>query len=143
MPFSSADLKRALEAGKRDRADGLWAIEARYIRAHDRIELDMQRGWKLGIDRGSIDELRPLLPRDLAELRLSPAGTTLHLDKHDVHISIEGLVASLMPNSFFSRVVGQKGGSATSKAKKLAARRNGRKGGRPRKHIRATASTAS
>lgn len=139
MPFTSTDLRRALKSGKQDRDDGLWAVEARYVRAHDRIELDMRHGWKLGIDRSSIDELRPLPARDLAAMRLSPAGTTLHLDKHDVHISIEGLVASLMPNAFFSRVVGQRGGAATSKAKRLAARRNGLKGGRPRKPLDAAA----
>ena len=112
----------------------------RYHAKHDRIELTMAHGWSLVIDRKAIEELAHVPPAQMKEMGLSPAGTALHLEKQGIHISVEGLIVSLMPRSLFARIVGQRGGAAKSAAKASASRRNGLKGGRPRKEKRAASS---
>lgn len=133
MHFSDAAVRRAIAAGQKRQATGLWAASAHYSPRRDRIELVMGAGWALSVQRAKIAELASIPLSDMTQLSVSPAGTVLHLDRHDVHISIEGLLLSLIPDSVLSREIGRRGGRAASAAKRAAARLNGQKGGRPRR----------
>ncbi|MDX2223212.1 MAG: DUF2442 domain-containing protein, partial [Rhodospirillaceae bacterium] len=62
------------------------------------------------------------------------AGYGLHWPDLDVDLSVPGLLAGLFgTRAYIDRLRARRAGSATSKAKSAAARRNGAKGGRPRK----------
>lgn len=130
--FSDAAIRKAIAAGRKRQATGAWASDARYVARRDRLELVMGAGWALSMPRERIAELASISPNDMRHLSLSPTGTVLHLSRHDVHISIEGLLLSLIPQSLLAREIGKRGGRATSTAKRVAARLNGQKGGRPR-----------
>lgn len=130
---SDTDIERAIEAGLAQRTRERWAAEAFYDPEHDRIELRTGTGWGFVIDRANIKEFERIAPSEMTQMRLSPAGTALHLDGHNVHVSVDGLLASLRPFSLFSKLLARRGGMAKSRAKKQASRRNGAKGGRPRK----------
>jgi hypothetical protein len=61
-------------------------------------------------------------------------GLALHWEKRDVDLSVPGLLAGLFgTKAYMDRERAARAGSATSPAKAAAARRNGTKGGRPRK----------
>lgn len=45
------------------------------------------------IDREAVDELRRIPPDDMSLVRLSAAGTTIIVEKHDVYIEAAGLVS--------------------------------------------------
>jgi hypothetical protein len=79
-------------------------------------------------------ELAELSPVELDRLTIGFGGSLLCLDERDLHVSIAGLVqASQPPMELTATVIAARNGSRSSAAKALAVRKNGRKGGRPRK----------
>ena len=79
-------------------------------------------------------EFAALSVAELRRIEIGYAGSALCLEERDLHVSIEGLVASspsLM--KLATTVAAARNGSRSSEAKILAVRENGRKGGRPRK----------
>jgi len=70
----------------------------------------------------------------LAEVEILGLGFGLHWERLDVDLSVPGLLAGLFgTKTYMDRERAAHAGSATSLAKAAAARRNGAKGGRPRK----------
>lgn len=131
--MTEADLTRAVEAGERRMATGFRAADVRFDAARDIVELTMVDGWGLFFLRTAIEEFRDVGPEDMRKLEVSPAGMGLELDDLDIHVSIHGLVTSVIPPQMMAKFLGQRGGEATSPSKKQSARENGKKGGRPRK----------
>ena len=80
-----------------------------------------------------VEEFRDVPPADMAKLRISPAGYGIKLDDHDIGISVHGLIAALATPGDAAASLGKLGGAARSEAKRVSARANGAKGGRPRK----------
>ena len=70
---------------------------------------------------------------DMAAVRVSPAGYGIKLDRHDINISVHGLIGSLATAGDTAASLGKLGGAARSEAKRVSARVNGAEGGRPRK----------
>ena len=134
--FNRADLNKAVRAGKRRAAEGLWARSVHYARQLDSVVFEISKGLRIGLPRSDIAEFAQVHPKDM-DLTLSPAGDVLHLDRLDIHVSVEGLIRDLflpsIPANMLSSALGRFGGSARSESKSAAARNNGRKGGRPRK----------
>jgi hypothetical protein len=69
----------------------------------------------------------------LETMTLSPAGDALRWPALDVDVYVPGLVERAFGNRLFAAAAGRRGGRRRTKAKMAAARRNGAKGGRPRK----------
>jgi hypothetical protein len=70
----------------------------------------------------------------LAQIEILGLGLGLHWEQLDVDLSVPGLLAGLFgTKAYMDRQRAARAGAATSVAKAAAARRNGRKGGRPRK----------
>jgi len=62
-------------------------------------------------------------------------GFNLHWPKLDVDIYVPALVAGIFgTQDWMRKALARQAGRSTSAAKTTAARENGRKGGRPRKH---------
>jgi Protein of unknown function (DUF2442) len=71
---------------------------------------------------------------ELAQVEIIGVGLGLHWERHDVDVSVPGLLAGLFGSkAYMDRQRAARAGPATSAAKAVAARRNGTKGGRPRK----------
>lgn len=85
------------------------------------------------LPRVMVEEFRGVPPSDMAKLRVSPAGYGIKLDQHNINISVHGLVGALATAGDMAASLGKLGGAARSEAKRLSARANGAKGGRPRK----------
>jgi hypothetical protein len=66
----------------------------------------------------------------LADVVILGAGVGLHWEDLDVDLSVHGLLAGLFGTEAY---MARRAGQATSPAKASAARRNGAKGGRPRR----------
>jgi len=131
--ITDAMVDAALEAGRQRQAREFSATDVRYDAERDALEIDLRQGFGLRVPRGAIAELAAVPAEALAGLDLSPAGTGLDLDDHDVHISVHGLVLSLLSPSTLAAGLGQRGGAQSTPAKRDSARRNGRLGGRPKK----------
>lgn len=130
---SDTEYAAALAAGTRRQESGLTAEAVSYDRAADKVFIAMAGGWEIGFERGRIEELADATADELADLSLSPAGTTIELAARDVYISLEGLLTSLVPSEVLARLFARRGGRSVSQAKAQSARENGKRGGRPKK----------
>jgi hypothetical protein len=71
---------------------------------------------------------------ELASVEILGSGYGLHWENLDVDLSVPGLLAGLFgTKAYMDRLRASHAGRATSPRKAETARRNGQKGGRPRK----------
>jgi hypothetical protein len=106
----------------------LYADDVSYDRRSGRLVLELTNGYQLRIPVSSLPDLADATQAQLAAVELGPEGHSLWFEELDADYSVPGLVLSLG-----MREAGRRGGSVTSEAKAEAARKNGARGGRPRK----------
>ena len=82
----------------------------------------------------SIREIATLEPEVLATVNLVPSGKGLRWETHDIDLSIPGLLLEMFGSNIWNKEIAAKGGKARSLRKAMAAKANGKKGGRPRKN---------
>src|SRR5436190_6140456 len=129
-------LGRARARGVRRARDGSALVGARYNARRDTLELTFKGGGAMVIPR----TLVPGLDRVTADLEtpvVSPAGDALSWPARDLDVYVPGLVTRAFGNHLFAAATGRKGGRRRTKAKTVAAKLNGAKGGRPRKKLSA------
>ena len=133
LPTTDEELSQAIAAGQRRRAMERRAVGVRYNSDRDAVEIELTDGAAVRLPRALVEEFRDIPPADMAKLRVSPAGYGIKLDAHDIDISVHGLIAALATPGDAASSLGKLGGAARSEAKRVSARANGAKGGRPRK----------
>ncbi len=104
----------------------------KYAPTRDVVALRLSSGTLVEIPRLTIKELRNLNQAQLQALRPDNAGMTLSQRDLDIDIYIPGLLGEALGVKP-SAILGRKGGTSRSPAKRRAAQRNGRRGGRPKK----------
>jgi len=96
------------------------------------VRLRFRSGVELAIPVKTMSEISKVPLARLRDVRASLVGDGLIFDEADVAISVPGLVRDVFGDAF-AGALGKIGGRARSEAKARAARKNGSKGGRPRK----------
>src|SRR6266446_1390966 len=110
------------------------ARAARYDRKTGRIQIDLTNGCSFAFPPRKAQGLERASDQELAQIEILGLGLGLHWERLDVDLSVPGLLAGLFgTKAYMDRQRAARAGSATSAAKAAAARRNGAKGGRPRK----------
>jgi hypothetical protein len=110
------------------------ARAARYDRRAGRILVELTNGCSFAFPARQAQGLERASDTALAQVEILGAGFGLHWENLDVDLSVPGLLAGLFgTKAYMDRQRAAHAGSATSAAKAAAARRNGAKGGRPRK----------
>jgi hypothetical protein len=109
-------------------------VRARYLRAHDFLELTLRQGTVLSIPRAQISELADADPLELRKIEIQPGGDGLSVPRLDVDIRVPGLLIDLM-GPLFAKGIGRRSRGATSETKAAASRVNGKRGGRPKRAI--------
>ena len=128
-----AQIAAARSRERKARNDGLRAMTARYQRASARIRLGLSTGVEISFPAASVIALRGLTPAQLGSVTLDSSGGTLRWDALDIDLSVAGLILAMVGRTEQARQLARIAGSVSSPAKAIAARRNGAKGGRPRK----------
>jgi len=127
---SDAELDGALARGRVVRDASPRAATARYDRRHGRIVVELINGCTFAFPPHLAQGLEAASADQLAAVEILGAGHGLHWAALDADFSVAGLLAGLFgTRAHMARI----GGQATSPAKAAAARRNGGKGGRPRR----------
>jgi hypothetical protein len=129
--------KAARARGETRAHDASALVDAHYDRTSDAVVLIFRGGGSMRIPRNAIPGLERQPASALESMTLSPAGDALLWPAIDADVYVPGLVERAFGNRLFAAATGRRGGQRRTKAKMAAARRNGAKGGRPRK--RATA----
>ena len=110
------------------------ALTARYDRASGRILVELDNDCTFAFPARRAQGLEHASDADLANVELLGSGYGLHWESLDADLSIPGLLAGLFgTKAYMDRERAARAGGATSPLKAEAARRNGRKGGRPRR----------
>ncbi len=128
--FSDAELDAALARGKVAQAAEPRASKARYDRRRERVIVDLTNGCTFAFPPRLVQGLEAATDEQLGRLVILGAGYGLHWEALDVDLSIPGLLAGIFGTRAY---MARQAGRTTSPAKAAAARRNGAKGGRPRK----------
>lgn len=95
------------------------------IRLSNGIVIGLPAAHTLGLETAST--------KDLSTIHISPSGYGIHFPMLDVDLYLPALMEGIFGTKAWMAERGRKGGQAATKAKKVAARANGKLGGRPRK----------
>lgn len=109
------------------------AAAARYDAATRSLVVELTHGVRLSVPVALLPWLAQATDDQLAEVEVGPVGIGLSWPSLDVDLEVAGLVRYVFGRQAIARAAGAHAGSVRSEAKAEAARRNGAKGGRPRK----------
>ena len=107
------------------------AVAAKYDKASDEVVLRHYCGATVHIPRKLFPHIETALPRELADIELTPTGTGIRFPALDADYSVPGLLRTIFGLSEGNR----RAGATRSSARAAASRKNGKKGGRPKKAV--------
>ena len=128
-------IAQAKQAWKTAEATEPRAESVQYNQSEDLIVIKLKNGAIFCFPPRLAQGLESASPEQLADVWLPPSGSSVHWESLDVDFGIPELVAGIFGTKYWMAELGRKGGEATSSAKSAAARKNGKKGGRPKKNI--------
>ncbi len=128
------EIARAKAAGEKADATQPRAESVHYDKSDDLIVIRLRNGAIFSFPPKLAQGLEGASPEQLADIWIPPSGSSVHWESLDVDFSIPELIAGIFGTKSWMAELGRKGGQATSSAKSAAARKNGKKGGRPRKN---------
>ena len=127
-------LSEAERRGQEKLAKEPRATRARYEAATGLVHVELSNGCLFAFPARQVQGLAEASDADLEAVEVLGVGFGLRWDALDVDVSVPGLLAGLFgTRAWMDRQRAARAGAAQSPAKSEAARRNGRKGGRPRK----------
>ena len=136
VPLTDAAFKAAAEAGRQAKNAPTAVMRASVHPLHAGsslgLSLELRNGAAVTIPVSEIRELAAQPAKELAKVRVDAFGEGLMWPSLDVAISAPGLLEAFFGHAMRAKIA-RAGGRARTPAKVDAARKNGRKGGRPRK----------
>jgi hypothetical protein len=120
------------------------AVEAHYDRRLGQVVVRLSSRLNVAFSPKDAEGLEGALPAQLEPIEISPSGFGIHFPKLDADLYLPALLEGFLGSRrWMASRLGASGGRSTSVVKALAARRNGKSGGRPRKAARAAAGGGS
>jgi len=109
-------------------------VKVRYDQRIRRVVISLDTGLELAFSPKKAEGLENAQPADLADAEISPSGLGIHFPHLDADLYLPALLEGFLGSRrWVAAEMGKLGGKASSEAKTVAARQNGKLGGRPRK----------
>lgn len=134
QPITDAQVRRIEQESRERDAQEPRATAIVYDETTNQLVLTMRGGVVLSVPVGTLPALSHLTPQQLSTVHLDARGRALHWDEADIQIGVIALLQIIFQIKTIQEVTRQ-GGSVKSEAKAVAARANGKKGGRPRRQM--------
>lgn len=116
------------------------AVSVRYDRRVARVVISLASGLELAFSPKHAHGLENAHPSDLADAEITPSGLGIHFPRLDADLYLPALLEGFLGSKrWMAAEIGKIGGKASSDAKAVAARQNGKLGGRPKKPKRLVA----
>lgn len=110
------------------------AVRARYDRRSRRVVIDLSTGFSIMFKPHAAQGLEEAKPEQLAKIEISPSGFGIYFPDLDADLYLPGLIEGFRGSQrWMASQLGKTGGRSISAAKTAASRRNGKRGGRPKK----------
>jgi hypothetical protein len=134
--LTDAEFEAAARRGEALAAHEPRACAVKYDAANCRVIVDLTNGCTFAFPARALQGLVDATDDELAEVQVSGSGYGLHWERLDADFSVPGLLMGVFGSrAWLAREQARRAGQATSEAKAAAARRNGAKGGRPRRKL--------
>lgn len=138
MAVTEAEFEKATARDQAER-EASQVQAARFDRRRRRVIVRLGSGVEMTFPAALAEGLADASPEELAEIEISPTGLGLHWPRLDADLYVPALLQGVFGSrSWMASHMGTAGGKSRSSAKAAAARENGRKGGRPRRGVKAT-----
>ncbi len=112
------------------------AVAARYESKSGRIVISLNSKVDVSFSPSDAEGLENAKPSQLEEIEITPSGFGIHFPKLDADLYLPGVLEGFLGSKkWMASRLGQIGGQSRSRAKKAAAKANGRLGGRPKKAV--------
>ena len=116
------------------------AVGVHYDSGRGQIVLHLSSRLDIAFSPGDAEGLQGATPEQLDPIEISPSGFGIHFPKLDADIYLPALLEGFLGSKrWMAGRLGAAGGRSRSASKALAARKNGRVGGRPPKAATAAA----
>jgi Protein of unknown function (DUF2442) len=110
------------------------AVGARYDHRADRVMVELSNGLSVGFRPRDAEGLERASVKSLNRIEISPSGLGLHFSSLDADLYLPSILEGFLGSRrWMAAQLGKAGGRMTSRRKRIAARTNGKRGGRPRK----------
>ncbi len=128
------EFSRADERAKEMESRVPKAVSARYDRRIRRVVVQLNSNLGIFFSPRDAEGLEHATPEQIADIEISPSGYGLHFPKLDADVYLPALLEGVFGSErWMASRMGMRGGRSKSAAKTMAARENGKKGGRPRR----------
>ena len=134
-PELIAQFDQARTAGRALAETELRAVRAWYEADSERVFMELVNGVIMGFPHQLLQGLEHGTTQQLAEVEITPTGSSLHWESLDADLGVSQLISGLFGSKAWMTELGRQGGKLKSVAKAQASRDNGKRGGRPRKTI--------
>ena len=108
------------------------AVAAKYDRHARKVVIQLDSNLGIFFSPRDAEGLENASPEQLDQIKISPSGYGLHFPKLDADLYLPSLLRGFFGSErWIASRMGTRGGRSKSSAKTMAARENGKKGGRP------------
>jgi hypothetical protein len=134
--LTDAEVDAAARRGEQLATDEPRAKSAHFDAQSGRVVVELTNGCTFAFPARALQGLAEASDEELADVEVLGSGYGLHWQRLDADFSVPGLMMGVFgAGSWLARERARQAGQTTSVAKAAAARRNGAKGGRPRRKL--------
>lgn len=131
-----SEFTRANERARDSKASTPRVMAARYDRRLQRVVLSLTSRVDLMFAPADAEGLEGATPAELEPIEISPSGLGIHFPKLDADLYVPALLEGFLGSRAWTAArMGAEGGRSRSSAKRKAAKKNGKLGGRPKKRV--------
>lgn len=132
----STEIRKANERAREMQAAVPRAERAWYDPRLGRVVVELSTKLAVMFAPGDTEGLEKAAPAELEPIEISPSGFGIHFPKLDADVYLPGLLEGFLGSrQWMAARLGASGGRSRSAAKKKAAKKNGKLGGRPKKAV--------